>query len=540
MTAIMHRVFTSNRAILLIILLAVLLRSYNLSSNPKSMYGDSLTLVYDAYSILKTGMDQTGEFLPTFFSMGGGRPALYIYATIPFVALWGTTAMAARAVSVLSGIGIVILLYLLCLKLFNKRVAIYAAVLAALTPWELSLSRGAFESHFALFLGLFGLFAFYKATEKTPKWFIISGISFALSMQTYSTYVFTVPFFLFLVFYSAGIKTLKSVLRKEVLICLILVTSSFLFSVYITYSRGSKDRFTNIQVFNQLELQNRLASKINVERAYSQLDPRIVAGFHNRILETFSVVAENYTNNFGLPFLFLQGDGNPRHNPASSGEFFWFCLPLLVMGIFNLHKQNKKLLLFISIWILIAPIAGSLVAGPHALRNSFLLPPLLILCALGVPRSKKIGVFLVILFLIQLPFFINRFYFLSPNLNAKFWSYSAKVASEKVISSRGKFDYIILSANIPDIEFAYPVYAKVEPSELIYQNKHKTYLGEFSFSKFGNVYLGSIPGVAIKEMRKKIPGSLLYLGPIQDIDKLENEGVQRDEDQQPLYVISPK
>ena len=53
--------------LLLIIFIAAFLRFYQISENPKAMYGDGLTAVYDAYSILKTGHDQKGEFMPLYF-----------------------------------------------------------------------------------------------------------------------------------------------------------------------------------------------------------------------------------------------------------------------------------------------------------------------------------------------------------------------------------------------------------------------------------------------------------------------------------------
>ncbi len=526
------------KTILLIILLASILRIYNVNHNPKSMYGDSLTLVYDAYSILKTGMDQTGQFLPVYFSMGGGRPPVYIYATIPFVALLGPTAIAARSVSILSGIGIVLLLYLICLRL-SRKIALYAALLAAITPWELSLSRGAFESHFALFLGLLGLYAFLKRGENN-KWLFISAISFVLSMQTYSTYVLTIPLFVFLLMYSEGFKTFKQIVKPSMIIFLTLILMSLLFSVYISYSRGSKDRFTNIQIFNQPDLQNQLASKVKSERAYSLLNPELADKFHNRVLANLSVLTENYANNFGLRFLFLQGDRNPRHNPASSGELFWFCLPLLILGGFSLYRNNKKVFLFVFLWASITPIAGSLVGAPHALRNSFMLPPLLILCAHGFPKSKRIKFLLLIFFLIQLPFFINRFYFLSPNLNAQFWSYSAKKATELALENKNKYDYIFLSTSIPDMEFAYPVYTRVEPKDFIYQKNHETKLNEFNFLKFGNVYLGSVPNSRVGSFMKEVDGSVFYLGPIEDQGFVDIKAIQRDENEQPLFVVSTK
>src|SRR5437773_1625010 len=97
--------------IILILILAFFIRVVNLSNNPPALYGDELTIVYDAYSLLQTGHDQTGAFLPLTFSMGAGRPAGYVYGSIPFVLFLGPTALGVRMLSVLSGVGIIFLLY---------------------------------------------------------------------------------------------------------------------------------------------------------------------------------------------------------------------------------------------------------------------------------------------------------------------------------------------------------------------------------------------------------------------------------------------
>lgn len=532
-----------HKVLLTIVILALFLRLFEIDKNPKAMYGDELTLVYDAYSILKTGRDQNGQFLPTYFSMGGGRPAGYIYTTIPFVAIFGPTALAARMPSVLGGVGIVILLYLITSKLLSKRVGLYTAFLAAITPWELSLSRGAFETHFALFLTLLAVYFFYKAKSE-KRWYLVSGLSFALSMQTYSTYVVIIPLFVMALLLQNGLfKAQKLFYNRKVVIFLIIIAASLAFSIFTSISRGSKDRFTNLYIFNQPDLQNKISGKVKAERAFSPLKPELAIWMHNRVLENMPVLLRNYAKTFNLEFLFLEGDQNPRHNPASMGQLYFFMLPLLIFGTFYLSQQAKNVLILLGLWAGLAPVAASLVGDPHALRNSFLLPPLIILAASGfekIRKSKQLKIILLIIFIIQLPFFINRFYYLSPHLNSSFWSYPAKRAAVVALQNRQSFDHIILSTSIADMEFAYPVYTKIEPKEFMATKNQKTYFGEFTFLKFANVYLGSIPKGRIREIMNSLKGSVLYLGPIEDQGVLQNEKIERDKDGSPLFVISTK
>lgn len=514
------------------------------------MYGDSLTLVYDAYSILKTGHDQKGEFLPLVFSLGGARPGGYVYATIPFVALFGPTALASRMVSVLSGLGIVILLYLLGKEFFSKNAALAIAAIAAVNPWDLSLSRGPFESHFALFLALLGFYVFILGLKK-PFWFVIFGLSFALASQTYSTYRLTMPLFtILLLFWDKNFKLLFNPQKRILLgggIAIIAVSS--VLSVYLTLSRGNQDRFEIINIFNAPEIRYTVSQQLNSERQLDSIHPAFSNRLHTPQVVVAGILAENYFRNFFPSFLFLHGDGEVRHNPAEMGEFYWVDLMLLVLGIIYLYNSNRQFLILLTCWILIAPIPTSLVGTPHALRDSLLLPPFLILIGLGLGKlyASRIRMVqsltffvLILIFCLQFVYFIDRFYFISPQKNARFWSYPAKRASLLALNNKEKFDFVILSNDIENMEFAYPTYAKLDPRQVIQQNQSPAKIGEFTFFKYNNVYIGSLPHTRIMQFIQDLPGSVLYIGSDKEQSSLDNNAILRGFDNHIDLVISTK
>src|SRR3989338_4534962 len=95
-----------------ITLLSAILRLYQLGSTPNALEWDEVALGYDAKSILKTGRDQFGHFLPlTFRSLDDYKPPVYEYLTVPSVAIFGLTPFAVRLPSAVSGITMVVLLY---------------------------------------------------------------------------------------------------------------------------------------------------------------------------------------------------------------------------------------------------------------------------------------------------------------------------------------------------------------------------------------------------------------------------------------------
>jgi 4-amino-4-deoxy-L-arabinose transferase-like glycosyltransferase len=152
--------------LLSIIGIAVILRFYQLGSVPVSPDWDETALGYNAYSILKTGRDEYGNFLPlTIRSFDDYKPPLYVYLTVPSVALFGLSVWSTRLPSALMGVLAVVGVYFLAKELFGfgfqvgglktkvnetgntltrnpqtiQPIALLSALLLALSPWHVVL-----------------------------------------------------------------------------------------------------------------------------------------------------------------------------------------------------------------------------------------------------------------------------------------------------------------------------------------------------------------------------------------------------------------
>lgn len=499
-----------------IIILGLFLRIVWINNSPPALYGDELTIALDSYSLLKTGQDQLGNFFPLTFQMGAGRPAGYVYGSIPFVAVFGPTALGIRMLSILSGLGIIILLYYIGRKLFSKKIGLAAAFIASVSPWDISLSRGGFEAHFALFLALLGIYLFMLAKQK-PLLYIFSALSFGLTLHTYPTYKVSLLLFLPLLLWFADIRNILVGNKKYFLIGVLMLVILGIMSLSQTFAGGSETRFSEINIFSQGELKIKLEQKINLERQITNVPAFFAKYFHNKPVEYTKVFIENYLQNFSMDFLILHGDRNPRHNMATMGQIYFVEAILIFLGFLKFWQKQKRVILFLIFWILLAPIPTAIVDLPHALRSSFMLPPLVLFSALGLVtllsyQRRLVSVLIVLVFIIQFVFFIQKLYFLSPNEYGSFWSYSAKLASEVANESKDDFNYIMLSDRIDNIEFAYPVYAKVDPRQIIYQNRNKTLLNNLTFKKFDNVYIGYIPKSDILRVINNLDGKVLYIG----------------------------
>ena len=124
MINLLQKKYWATIALCLIVLLATILRLWQLGLVPPSPDWDEVSLGYNAYSVLHTGKDEYGRFLPVIMeSTGDFKPALYAYLAIPSIALFGLNVFATRLPSAIVGIFAVLACYFIVIELFSgKRV----------------------------------------------------------------------------------------------------------------------------------------------------------------------------------------------------------------------------------------------------------------------------------------------------------------------------------------------------------------------------------------------------------------------------------
>lgn len=182
-------------AALFLFLLGLLLRVWQFGAAPGGLNQDEASIGYDAWSILQTGMDRNGIFLPVhLIAWGSGQNALYAYLSIPFIALFGLNVVSVRMVNLLFGLLSVVLTFLILNRLTSRRCAYVGMALAAMTPWGVMASRWGLESN--LFPPLF-LLAFYILLLglERRKLLPVATALFALSLYSYGAAYVVVPLF---------------------------------------------------------------------------------------------------------------------------------------------------------------------------------------------------------------------------------------------------------------------------------------------------------------------------------------------------------
>lgn len=176
----------------LVILLSFLVKVYSLNKSPPSVNFDEAALGYNAYSILKTGRDEYGNFLPlSLRSFNDYKPALYAYLSIPFIAVMGLNEASTRMVSVFAGTVSLFFLYFF-LKEFvkNKNLRFFVFAVLAFEPWRMHFARVSLEANLSACFFTIGAWFLYKKrnlikNKKSILRVILVSIFFGLAAYSY-------------------------------------------------------------------------------------------------------------------------------------------------------------------------------------------------------------------------------------------------------------------------------------------------------------------------------------------------------------------
>ncbi|GBF82286.1 ArnT family glycosyltransferase [Aphanothece sacrum] len=420
-----------------IILLAFTLRVSFLGTIPNGFFTDEASYSYDSYSILHTLRDQYGKFLPFFFkSANDYREGLYIYLMVPFLKLFGLSVFSARLTSAVIGTLTVLILYYLAQELFNQRVALFAALFLAISPWHIHFSRIAFRTISVPLLFCLSLFIFLKSLKK-PNFIPLAGLLFGISIYTYNSARVFVPLFLLglIIIYKDHLWKHK----KQTLWGLILFLLIFIPQLIYHFSDEGGAR----------------ASAVG-------------------ILPTLSDIINSYFSYFSSKFLFFQGDPIPRHTVNKMGELYSFEFFTIIIGLITLIKNKVQGRGIIFLWLLLYPIPAALISPSSAVRTCVGPPIFALISAYGLitiidifQGNLKLAVkFTISLILVAgLTVFCQRYFVEYPKYHTDVWfaklgnviNYADKSQSECLVMSdniHGKYIYIMI-----------PFYTQFPPAE---------------------------------------------------------------------------
>lgn len=534
-----------NKILILVLIIAAVLRLWRLESIPPSLYIDELDLGYQAFSLLHTGRDYFGNLLPLHpHSFAEYRTPFNIYTSIPTVWLFGINAYGIRLPSAFFGILSVVSLYLLIREMFTyndlaksnlgkyKIIAVLGALILALSPWHIQFSRVTLEVSALFFFLTLGLFLFFKSFT-TPKVLWLSALTLCLTPWIYSTAKLFIPaliIFIFFVWHKEILKYPKKDLIKSVLVLIILGLPM----IYMTLSGKAGSRFNYISVFSdptvrtEVNYAREFDATVRGENQIGAQPNFIDKFFHNKLLFWTDNMIANYTKSISSDFLFFNGDLNLRHSPRGIGQFYWFeIIPLLIGLVLFFGKFNdRKIKYLIIFWIVfgIFPSAVTRDGGSHAPRLIIILSPLIFLISFGIVKGaelfknnlKKIIITAYSgLWFLSVAFYFHTYLVHYPWDSERWWNAGYKEMIDGAKEIENDFDKIIITtADEPPLIFfaAYYPYDPVKWQEAI---KNTSLLGEVGVKKIGKYVFDQY---RVNSLSENIDESTVYISSAREVE----------------------
>lgn len=368
-----------NKKIVITLLLSISLLSFFLTIinfrvvSPPSFNADEAAFGYNSSSLLKTGKDEYGTFLPLRLkSFGDYKMPLYSYLSVPFIGLMGLNETSTRALNAFLSLLVPLVVFLLTKELFKKdSYGIVAAFFAATSLGLHIVARHAHEAYLAVLLTastFYFLIRFLKSQS------VIKGVLFSASLllMLFSYHpgrLFAGLFLIGALVYSFQQKKLRSHISIYVIIIAIISLFSMSDLIY------KPERLKNLLFFSNPGVQLKV-QELKTEGGLRYLYNPLMIGLRDITFEHLSY--------FSPQFLLQNGDSNDRFGYKGMGLITPIEYILFFVGIYFLFKKREDWR-FVLLFVLFAsPLSASLSWSTSSLtRSLFTLIPLSILAGYG-------------------------------------------------------------------------------------------------------------------------------------------------------------
>ena len=474
-----------------IFILALLLRIVNLNSVPYGFHVDEAKAAWNSFSILRTGHDDHGKFLPLYYdSFGDFRPTGIIYSIIPSLLIFGNNIFATRFPSALFGalsIFPIILIFKQFIDSKDKKWWWLPGFLLAVNPWHIIVSRATSEVVIALFFALFAIYYFIKSINTKARASMIFTLLFlVLSYFFYHNVRVLLPILLIIiaVFYWSEIKKNH---RQKPILAIVLI--SFLITFLFFSASEARGRLSQVSLLSDPKIRLETINMPNEEGPGHVLIARI---FHNRPSVIIKNTINEYVNYFSTNFLVGDTALPLRYRMQNFGLITYIELLLLVLSF--CAAGTRKIVWLPVLLLLISPLPAAITNEdtPNLHRALFMLPFIVLLESYGIiflSSIKKdsrlvLGTLFLALFINFIYF--SHFYFVHQKfgLPPYFRNGGSAEIAIKSYQLKDQYSKIILTNSPDDL---YPWFAflnKIDPNSFNHQNNLWTWKNiEFSADK---------------------------------------------------------
>lgn len=452
--------------LLLIVLLGGFLRLFKLDEYPVQLNHDEVSQIYDTASIVKTGKDIYGNFLPLAFpSTGEYKVGHYIYiSTIPYL-LFGDREITIRIPAAFFGTLTVLAVFLFINTLSrNWNLALLSSFFIAITPSEIFYSRKTFEGEIGLCLIFLGLFCLINTLNKPNSkiWGLGTSALLASSMYAYTSYTILIPLMVLMMAIIFK-EQIKMEVKKYLLIFsvwLVLIIPL----IFITMTNPNL-RFRAASVF--------ITQDVNLGRQFELSQ--------NSAKTYIDYIFTRFLNQFNPAYIFAKGLDLTNQNLIGMGPLYAVQLPLFVLGVIYLIRMRnfsneKKILFGIAILSMIPSAFTFEPFSPH--RGMVTFATFSIISAFGlywlIRLSKLILSLTLVVFVLNFIYFMQMYTVNFPYEKSQHLHYPFKQLALFAWSQYNNFDQIIID----------PKYGEFAPTFGVATHYYLAYYGKYLPSKF--------------------------------------------------------
>ncbi|MBQ9686492.1 MAG: glycosyltransferase family 39 protein, partial [Oscillospiraceae bacterium] len=171
---------------LAVLVLGAAVRLYRFGTVPAGLNQDEAFAAYESWALLTAGVDSSLHAWPVYLTAwGSGMNALETYLLLPLIALFGTKTWVIRLPQLLVSLLSIFAAWRLGRRIGTARTGLFFALLLAVCPWHVTMSRWGLESNLAPGFLLFGLCCFLRGLEER-RFLLPSALFYGLALYAYS------------------------------------------------------------------------------------------------------------------------------------------------------------------------------------------------------------------------------------------------------------------------------------------------------------------------------------------------------------------
>ena len=308
-----------------IFMIGSFVRLFAIGRFPNALNVDEASSGYDAFSLMKWGVDRAGNPYPVYlYAWGSGQSVLYSYLMIPVIAVTGLTEYGIRLPMAITGAISLYVFYYLIKNIFdNKKYGIIATAFFAICPWHIMKSRWGMECNiFPDLILLASLLLVLGLKKEKTGLQVLAFVVLAISSYSYGTsYLFLPVFVLGTLGYLIYKKELT--VKKSIIYLLVMFVLCIPIIVYI---------FINTFGLEQITI-----GKVTI--------PKLLVNRYDEVSTVFSGnIFENCVNNLleTLRILILQNDKLEWNAIPQYGLFYLISIVFFIIGLRACVKKYKK------------------------------------------------------------------------------------------------------------------------------------------------------------------------------------------------------